>query len=1182
MSDQATTQTIRIVIDARSAKDGADDAKRAMQGIEQQTSKMGSALDRMEKKLSVVMGGFKTFALAAAVAWATSFAAQAMSAAASLDELAEQTGVTSKGLQALQFSAVQNGVKLEQLETGVAKFNQKIGEAAGGSKELIDSLNGLGVTILDTNGRLRPTEKQLQNIATAILAIDDPAKRAAASVEWFGKAGSKFQTVLKDMSGGLDDLAAKAGRAGAMISSEATDRLDKLADAAERSKLSTRALFAEAGAGPLTAALEGINTLFAKLAGYLRSIRSDWSNLFTHDSNAGAKLGLKLTTLEKEAEESRTRLGKISGTGLLANAQRNREQTFLDARTAAIAGVRAELVSGPTGGASTSDPDNIGVYVSPKAKDGSNPAVKGAGDDIAKRIGKLLGDSQLAAEYGAKIAEAAKQGSAAVEELEARYKATKAAQDAYGESAKANAPAVALLADKIYDLGRAADKAKNLTEFRIGTEAVNNDVQLLEAEVRLANELPEIRARELAIIKVTQEAKKKGLEDSREDIEARIAAVTQQDLLKQKIEETKKASDMWLEPVKGALQSIQGTAADAWQSVLESGKFSFQSLGDIFKKTVTRMAAEFLALATVRPVMSVLIQGATSMGFMSGGQAASLGYSGGGGGGLGGMSSLGGGGGLGSMFGGSSMFRDLGHWMNSPITGGGIDNEIANWSTYGTPAQDSMGGLLGNTTWAQGIGAAAGIGMGAYQLATSKSTAGTIGGIGSMAGGIISMLPIPGAQIAGPLISMASALLPSLFGGEEYKWDPLAGANARFDPGAGGYSMSESQQLGGKGIGGQYGNVAGTIDALFKATGGKVTPGMAMSGSIWNNQREGTTSTYVISPTQGSLQLSEGSGDQSAAVDRMIAKMFYMTATTPGALNGVSPTLMTALGNKEPTSTAAISSLNDLVKAYDNLGKVTGSAETALKKISDSFEAMTTGATEYGLALAPIEAEQKKQTTRMAQDFVDNLLDPMAVSLRAFADEKKDILASLEYISANTDVHVDMARANEALLRKEAALKEQLYGGAVAQLEDAIKRMSPGGALSNLDPSTTLAGMKASYRATYAQAAGGDNAAISRLAGEGTDLASYSKSYFAGSPEYNALRDEILANLRTVQGAIQGPVSTSTTPLDVSNPAITSLVQQLQVSNQLWTQSQQETAELKAQMTKMTNLVSRLVTNMAS
>lgn len=1114
MADE--TKIIRIVIDSSKAVDGSAAATRALANLERSAASMDTALSRMEKGL----GGIATLLKANLALMVADIAARmivmakgAFDAAAGMDELAEQLGVTAKGLQGLQFSAVQNGVKLEQLETGLGKFSQKMGEAAGGSKEMIEALDRIGVKILDANGKLRANETLLQEVAAGISAIDDPARRAAAAVDFFSKSGTRLLPMLKDMSGGMDEMAAAAKAAGAFIEAETVAKFDKLADSGERAKLGLRGLFAEAGAGPLTATLEAINSLMGKLAGYLRAIKSDWTALFSHDSNAGQKLDLTIADRESKIREAEARIAK--------DPTRAADFRLIDQWRGDISGARREQarIEAATG-------RNVGLVddvprSSPLPPPGArNPGITGAGQGEADRIAKLVRDTGRDVAAATAYADASERGARAVADLETHFKALKSAQDAYGNTADKNTGQVAALTAKIEEQLKAADKLKNLKDFNLGTEELEKSNELLAAENALINASVEDRAREIALIKLKQDVQSKGLDESnakeKEAIDRRAAAIGQNERLKAQGEEMKKANELWTEPLKGALQSIQSTAADAFEGMLESGKFSFQALGDVVKKTVIRMIAEFAALAVVRPIMGSLIGGLQGIGLVSGSTASSLGFGGSSSGGFS-MPSFGG-------AGGSSLFG----FLNNPITGGGIDQEIANWSTYGTSAQNSLGGALGGLTWGQGLAGAASIGMGAYGLATSKSTAGKIGGgLGILGGGVglasaAGLLPMLGAA-GGPIgmgIGLIGSLLPMLLGGgEEYKWDPLAGANARFDPGAGGYSMTNTQQLGGKSTAGQYGGVSGTIDALFKATGGKVTPGMAMSGSIWNNQREGTTSTYVISPTQGSLQLSEGSGDQSAAVDRMIAKMFYMTATTPGALTGASPTLMTALGNKETTSTAAISSLLELVKAYDALGKTTGSAETAIKGIATSFEAMTAGAKEYGLALAPIEAEQAKQTKRTAQDFIDNMLDPLAAQLRSLDDQRKDSLASAEYIRDNVkDVYVDMARIAEYWTNKEADLREQFYAGSVSSLQNLIRRLTYGD-LANASPDTSLSGTRGTYTATLAQARAGSSTALNNLAGYAESYASTARGYFASSPEYAAIVEQIRRDLEERVGA---------------------------------------------------------------
>ena len=438
----------------------------------------------------------------------------------------------------------------------------------------------------------------------------------------------------------------------------------------------------------------------------------------------------------------------------------------------------------------------------------------------------------------------------------------------------------------------------------------------------------------------------------------------------------------------------------------------------------------------------------------------------------------------------------------------------------GSSAGLAAGGIQGA---AQGLsvgsmmGAGLGIGMGAYSLATANGNTGkTLGGIGQMIGG--GMMLIPGMQIPGMIVSALSVIRPSLLGGDEYQWAPLSGASTRFDPSAGGYAQSGSQQNGGGSINGQFAGVGSTLDSLFGRVGGLTDPSRAFGASVWNNQREGTTSTYLISPTQGSNQQTYNeSGDPAKAIDRLIAKVFYDSVQNNAAMNA-SPTLRTALGNKETTSVAQVQALLSLVDAYDQLGKVTPTAKTALDQINAQFASLTAGANEYGLALAPINAEQKKLTTRYAQDFIDGMLDPLAVQMRALDDQRKDSIASAEYIRDNVkDVYVDIARIAEYWTKKERDLKEQAYAASVDSLQALIRRLTYGD-LANATADMSYAGTRGTYEATLAQARAGSGTALNNLSGTAEAFASSGRSYFASGPEYAALLEQMRRDLGEVAG----------------------------------------------------------------
>lgn len=1171
------TKIIRIIVDSSRAVDGSTAATRAYERMERQLGVATQAMGRMEVSMGRMAGFMKaqlSLILGSIAGAFMLMGRNALNAAAGMDELAEQLGVTTQFLQASQFSAVQNGVKLEQLETAYGKFSQKIGEAAGGSKEMIEALNGLGVKILDINGKLRPTEVVMTEVARAITGIEDPAKRAAVAVDFFGKAGTRMLPMLKDLAGGLDEMTEKARRAGAYIEAETVAKLDRLGDAAERAKLSARALFAEGGAGPLTAAIEGISRLMEKLAGYMRSIRSDWTALFTHDSNAGAKLGVQAMDLENKIRDADARLEKDPGRGADVRL-RNQWRTQL-------VGVRAQLVSGPAGGSAASDPDGIGFQMDPVARSGGagNPGVKGGGQGESDRISKLMRETGRDVAAANAYAEASERGSRAVADLEVHFKALKAAQDAYGTTADKNAGQVSALTAKIEEQMRAAERLKNIKDFNLGTEALERSNELLAAENGLINASVETRSRELTLIKLKHEVQAKGLDENnpkeKAAIERRGEAIAQNERLKAQGEEMRKANELWTEPLKNALQSIQQTAADAFEGMLNSGKFSFESLGQIFRKIVTRMAAEFLALAAIRPVMNVIVNavGGSSSGLGGSTGGVSGGFGGGGGGGLldaiSGLFSTGQGAGGGNISGFAAGGGPMGPSGGAMAAQGGFFSS----STGLSMGSFGMGNLSG----------ALGVGMGAMSLLNggTKSTAGTIGGIGQMIGGGLMMIPTPWTMAAGAVISLASSILPGLFGGEEYQWDPLAGANVQFNPSASGYTSNATQQLGGKSIAGQFSGVGSTLDSFFKRAGGLTNPGNAFGAAVWNNQREGTTSTYEISPSQGSNQLTfDQSGDPSEAIDRMIAKVFYNSVQNNAAMNA-SPTLRTAFGNREPTSTADIAGLFDLIDAYDQLGKETTEAEKALKAIDESFAGLTAGAQAWGLSLAPITAELEKQRKAVAEDFlhtINSVLDPVGTALDDFAKEREAGMKEWAYINDNVkEVVIAQAKVEEYYAKRAADLDRQLNAekfAAIGQLEDAIKRLSPGGALANLDPTGTLAGLGATYRATYAQATAGDNEAIARLAGEGTAYADYAKSYYADSPQYNAIRDQILADLRIIQAAVALPAS-STTPLNTSSGSA-SAAQSQQLMGTIETLVD-EIRQERAESARLRAVISRYVT----
>src|SRR3546814_651660 len=161
------------------------DGQRAMQRIERSGRGSGTALDalsRTSSNLQATMSGlgrsvgpvaasFRALVPLAGALSAAGFVAftrQALDAVGGLGELAETMGVTTDGLQVMQFASVQAGVGVEELRVGLSTLSRQIGEAVGANTAMADTFGRLGVRVRDANGQVRSTEAVFRDVAEEI------------------------------------------------------------------------------------------------------------------------------------------------------------------------------------------------------------------------------------------------------------------------------------------------------------------------------------------------------------------------------------------------------------------------------------------------------------------------------------------------------------------------------------------------------------------------------------------------------------------------------------------------------------------------------------------------------------------------------------------------------------------------------------------------------------------------------------------------------------------------------------------------------------------------------------------------------------------------------------------------------------------------------------------------------
>ena len=143
------------------------------------------------------------------------------------NDLAERTGIGVESLQALQMAAKLSGI--DDVTGAVQKLGVSIGKAAESGNT--DGFTRLGLSI-ESLLAMSP-EKQFMAVQRAISSIQNPAQRAAAAVEIFGKSGVELLPLMSKNVGAIET---KMRALGAIVGTQQVQAIGAMNDALDEVK----------------------------------------------------------------------------------------------------------------------------------------------------------------------------------------------------------------------------------------------------------------------------------------------------------------------------------------------------------------------------------------------------------------------------------------------------------------------------------------------------------------------------------------------------------------------------------------------------------------------------------------------------------------------------------------------------------------------------------------------------------------------------------------------------------------------------------------------------------------------------------------------------------------------------------------------------------------------------------
>lgn len=180
---------VNVISNTGSFNKGMSQTRKTLANTNKDVGGFGNKLKGLAAPIAAAVGGLLAFGkVVSGVSQAFEKMDEAAKKALSLNIGAQQ-------LMGLQHAAELAGMSASQLTSNMQKMQKGIGEALTGVGTAKEAFNRLGIDI-EHLATLTP-EQQLAKIAEAIKSIENPAERAAAATQIFGRAGMDMLPMLE-------------------------------------------------------------------------------------------------------------------------------------------------------------------------------------------------------------------------------------------------------------------------------------------------------------------------------------------------------------------------------------------------------------------------------------------------------------------------------------------------------------------------------------------------------------------------------------------------------------------------------------------------------------------------------------------------------------------------------------------------------------------------------------------------------------------------------------------------------------------------------------------------------------------------------------------------------------------------------------------------------------------------
>lgn len=157
---------------------------------------------------------------------------KALEAGDKLFDMSQKTGISVEALARFSKAAQLNGTDIDAVAKASGKLAKGMQEAATtGAGPAAAALKALGISAVDSTGRLKGTDAVMLEVADRFKTLPDGAQKTAFAMELFGKSGADMIPMLNQGADAITNLGTKMTKEFAAKADEYHDRLTMLGGA---------------------------------------------------------------------------------------------------------------------------------------------------------------------------------------------------------------------------------------------------------------------------------------------------------------------------------------------------------------------------------------------------------------------------------------------------------------------------------------------------------------------------------------------------------------------------------------------------------------------------------------------------------------------------------------------------------------------------------------------------------------------------------------------------------------------------------------------------------------------------------------------------------------------------------------------------------------------------------------